>query len=310
MITYDHVTKKDKEIVLLDDISFQIKDYSIVCFLGKSDVGKTELFKSFIDNNRIDSGSIDMGLNIHNEKNKIAVVFRDFEENVGLSVLEYLQFYAKCLDIALKDSDVNDLLYKFKLNIYKNVSVDRLNKSTKRLLALAKAMLSNSDVLILESPMSDINDNVKRIIKDILIESIGKKTIIYTANNLMELGDICSHCGVLENGKLLMYGEIEDILLKMQLSMMIELKVLTDEDENKALQLLKADDRVKYVLLENGQIVFAIDGNIEDESNVLKMLLDNGIQVYSYSKDMSSYDFSLENIDNFEKDMLIEKEEF
>ena len=310
MISFNHVTKKDKEIILLDDISFQIDDYSVVCFLGKFDVGKTELFKSFIDNHRIDQGTIDMGLNVNDEKNKIGVVFRDFEENVGLTVSEYLQFYGKCMGMELHDKDINDILYNYKLNIYKNVSVDRLNKSTKRILSLAKAMLSNPDVLILESPMSDIHDNVKKLIKDILIDSIGKRTIIYTANNLMELGDICSHCGVLENGRLIMFGKIDDILLKLQLSMMIELKVLTDEDEKKAVSLLKADDRVKYVLLENGQIVFSIDGNTEDESSVLKMLLDNGIQVYSYSKDMSSYDFSLEDIEKVEKDMLIEREEF
>lgn len=310
MIEFSHVTKKDKEIILLDDISFQIEDYSIACFLGKFDVGKTELFKCFIDNNRIDSGVIDMGINVNKEKNRIGVVFRDFEENVSFTVLEYLQFYGKCLDLELKDNDINEIIYKYKLNIYKNVSVDRLNKSTKRLLSLAKAMLSNPEILILESPMSDINDNTKRLIKDILIDSIGKRTIVYTANNLTELGDICSHCGVLENGRLLMFGEIKDILLKMQLSMMIEIKVLSDEDESKTVQLLKADERIKYVILENDHIIFSIDGNLEDESNILKMLMDNGIKVYSYSKDMSSYDFSLDDMDKVEKDMLIEKEEF
>lgn len=310
MITFKNVTKKDNEIMLLDSISFDIEDYSIVCFLGKYDVGKTELFKSFIDNDRIDDGSIDMGLNFQNEKNKIGVVFRDFEENVGLTVSEYLQFYGKCMGFKLSDDDINDILYKYKINIYKNISVDRLNKSTKRIISLAKAMISNPDVLILESPMSDVNDNVKKIIKDTIIDSIGKKTIIFSANNLIELGDICTHCGVLENGHLAMYGKIEDIMLKLQLSMMINLRVLSDIDEKKAIELLKNDHRVKYVLLENGQIIFSIDGDVEDESNLLKMLLDNGINVYSYSKDMSSYDFSIDDIEKVDKDLLIEKEEF
>ena len=310
MISFNNVSKKDKEIMLLDNISFNIEDNAVVCFLGKYDVGKTELFKSFIENDRIDNGTIDMGLNHNKEKNKIGVVFRSFEENVGLTVSEYLQFYGKCMGVKLSNEDINDILYNYKINIYKNINVDRLNKSTKRIISLAKAMISNPDVLILESPMSDVSDNVKKIIKDTIINYIGKKTIIFSANNLMELGDICTHCGVLENGHLVMFGSIDEIMTKLQLSMVINLRVLTESDEKKAIELLKNDHRVKYVLLEKGQIIFSIDGNIEDESNLLKLLLDNGIQVYSYSKDMSSYDFSLDDMDKVEKDMLIEKEDF
>lgn len=307
MISFKNVTKKDKDIILLEDISFDIPDYSVTCFFGKYDVGKTELFKLFINNENITNGSIELGID---SNKRIGVVFREFETNVTFTVSEYLQFYGRCYGLKLNDKDINGILYKFKLNIYKNVSVDKLNRSTKRILALAKAMLADPSVLILESPMSDINENAKKIIKDTLVDNIGKKTIIFTANNLVELGDICSHCGVLENGRLIMFGKIEEIMQKLQLSMMIELKVLTEEDTKKALELLKNDDRVKYVLLENGQIIFSIDGNLSVESDLLKMLLDNNIKVYSYSKDMSSFDFSIENYDNIEKDILIDKEEF
>lgn len=307
MISFKNVTKKDKELVLLDDITFDIEDKSVVCFFGKSDVGKTELFKTFIDNKRINSGTVDMELS---ENNKIGVVFKNFEKNVGLTVYEYLVFYAKCFEIDLTDKQINEMLYKYKLNLYKNIVVDKLNKSTKRLLSLAKAMLNDPEILLLESPMSDVNDNIKRIIKEVLVDSIGKKTIIFTANNMIELGDICSHCGVLENGRLLMYGTVEDVLEKMQLSMMIELKVVSDEDNKKAIKLLQEDERVDSILVENGNIIFSIDGSIEDEADILKLLVSNDIEVCSFSKDSSSFDFSLEDIDSIEEDMIINKEEF
>lgn len=293
MISFSNVVKKYKNFILLDDISFTIPDFAVVCFIGKNDMGKSELFKTFVDNKRIDSGIINMGLD--KGFKKIGVVFRDFEKNVGLTVSEYLKFYAKCNNINLDDKKINDILDQFKLNIYKNINVDRLNIGTKRLLSFVKAIIHEPDILVLESPMSDVNNNIKNIIKKTLINFIGKKTIIFTANNFMELGDISTHCGILDNGKLVMFGETDEILEKIQLSTLLELKVLSEEDEQTALNTLKSDERVKSISIDNDKIFFSVDGDKYDEYEILKKLIDNNIKISSYSKDLSSFDFQVDD---------------
>lgn len=293
MISFSNVVKKYKNFILLDDISFTIPDFAVVCFIAKNDMGKSELFKTFVDNKRIDSGIINMGLG--KGFKKIGVVFRDFEKNVGLTVSEYLKFYAKCNNINLDDKKINDILDQFKLNIYKNINVDRLNIGTKRLLSFVKAIIHEPDILVLESPMSDVNENIKNIIKKTLISFIGKKTIIFTANNFMELGDISTHCGILDNGKLVMFGETDEILEKIQLSTLLELRVLSEDDEQTALNILKSDERVKSISIDNDKIFFSVDGDKYDEYEILKKLIDNNIKISSYSKDLSSFDFQVDD---------------
>ena len=111
------------------------------------------------------------------------------------------------------------------------------------------------------------------------------KTIIISSHILMELAEMCTSIGIIERGKMILQGSIEDILETVDTSNPLIIRVYDQVDT--AVLLLKREENESLTI--RGNSIFAsFSGNREEEARLLKTLIDNGVLVQSFSREQGS----------------------
>ena len=307
MIEFKNVKKVINNIVVLKDVSFSIEENSIVSFIGEENSGKTVLAKVFANPKDIDGGSINF--NIDTSKVKIAVMFDEFEKNLNMTVYEYFSFYIDCYGISVKrDEIINNIFEKYKLAILKNANIDTLNLSVKKLINLIRLLINEPNILVLDNPLKYVNNNIKNLIREILLENKKNMITIFTSNNMLELGDICTHIGILENGEIVKFGKVNNILDELNLSNRMEMKV--SSDITNAINILKQIKSVQNIVFDADRIYFVIDGDDSDREEVLKVLIDSGVKVNSYREDIEALGQIYKSIKLFSDTKILSEDKF
>ena len=311
MIKIRNIKKIVNNITVLKDISFDIYDNSIVAIIGKQNSGKNYLINAIANTNCIDSGSIDYGKNSDGTNKKIAICFDELEKNVHMSLIDYFIFYGQCFGINNREELIDKaekIIDKYKLNMYKHINIDDLNISIQKLVSVLKLLMCDADVFLFDNPMNNLDKTDKDAIKKMFNEILYNKTIIFTCNNLNELGDFASHIAVLNNGELVAYDEIDQVLFKAELKKQIEIQILSDIDY--AAKFLRNDERVKNIIINDKKLLIQYDGDVQEENELLKRLIDNNIKVYSFKKDVANFEDLSERLKDNEENFVIDKENF
>ena len=131
-----------------------------------------------------------------------------------MTVWEYLDFFAACYEIpeATRAGLVNDLLELVDLGHRRNDMVDALSRGMKQRLCLARTLAHDPQVLILDEPASGLDPRARVEIRELLKElSRMGKTIFFSTHILSDVNEICSHVGIVEAGKLVTQGTLEEI---------------------------------------------------------------------------------------------------
>jgi ABC-2 type transport system ATP-binding protein len=131
-----------------------------------------------------------------------------------LRVWEYLDFFAACYDIPEADRKklIDDLLELVDLAHRRDDMVDKLSRGMKQRLSLARTLAHDPQVLILDEPASGLDPRARVEIRELLVElSKMGKTIFFSTHILADVGEICSHIGIIEAGKMIAQGSMEEM---------------------------------------------------------------------------------------------------
>lgn len=286
MIEFKNVKLNTGTIDILNDISFVIKDNTVTCFLGAKNTGKTSILRLLTGVHDSYYGEILIdGKYLEDSDKKIAMVFDKREQNSDLTVNEYLLFYGSLCN---KDTDymeqyIDKMLKKYSLMSYKHTDVDLLDTQSFKLLQIIKALIDDPDILMFDNifveDSEEFNDKIHSIIKPYL----GHKTIIFASRHLSHLENICDNIGVLEAGNLISFGEKNEVYKNAEMKKKVEVRFLGSEKE--VIDVLSADILVSDIAYSDGKVVFSLDGDEKTENLILKKLLDNGANVYSFKKE-------------------------
>jgi ABC-2 type transport system ATP-binding protein len=200
-----------------------------------------------------------------------------------------LQFYSSAYgipdDIAI--GRAKELLELVDLQDKTNEYVDGLSRGMKQRLCLARTLVHNPDILILDEPASGLDPYTRLQLRSILKNlSESGKTIIISSHILTELAEICSSICIIEKGKVIMNGNIEEILFQVDSSNPLLIHVLNDV--NKAVLLLKKNKYVRTISVDNNNIMVTFIGRKEDEANLLKELVAKDVLVVSFKREQSN----------------------
>lgn len=310
MIRFNHVTKYDKNIAILNDITVTINDNSVVAIIGGNQSGKTIITKLIAGLNKCDYGSIDIDNRYDSSPSVVSLINENFEHNTNMNVYEYLKFYINCYNLHVKNYDkyIDEVLNKYQLKIYKYADVDSLNINTKKILYIARSLMNNPDIIVMDSIMKDMNKETKEQIRKVILDNFMKKTIIVTCNNLVELGDICTHVLVLNSGNLVVYDEMDKILDMMDISKQIEIRIL--DSNKKLLEVLKNDSIVNNIIVDGDRVLISYKGDDENCNMILKKIMDNNIRVYSFKKDIESFAYLNDSISKINNKILLNEVSF
>src|SRR6476659_10828240 len=167
----------------------------------------------------------------------------------GMKVWEFLDFFAVAYQIprGRRKAVIGDVLELLDLTHKRDDFVNGLSRGMKQRLCLAKTLVHDPPVLILDEPASGLDPRARLEVKALLNELKGMgKTILVSSHILSELADFCTMIGIIERGKLLAAGPIQEIQRQLRAHRVLKVRVL-DESTARAAAVLHDDPHVRSV---------------------------------------------------------------
>lgn len=178
MIKIEKISKKFGENVVLNNLSLEIEENKVTAIMGKSGVGKTTLIRILLGLEKKDSGII-TGL----ENKKISVVFQEDRLCDNLSPVLNVKLVT---NKKIKDDEIKKELIEIGLENSLKKKVNELSGGMKRRVAIVRAMMANSDLIILDEPFKGLDIETKNKVFLYLKEKIENKTIIIITHDIEE----------------------------------------------------------------------------------------------------------------------------
>ena len=153
----------------------------------------------------------------------------------------------------------------------------------KQRLCLARSLIHDPELIILDEPASGLDPRARVEMKEILKElrEMGK-TIIVSSHILPELAEMCSEIGIIDHGKLVTQGTVNEIMNRINKKRLVKVK-LSNGKEN-LIRLLKEQSTVKEITENTDNVEFAFEGTNDNLISILRNIIMNGIPIYSFAE--------------------------
>lgn len=291
MIEIENLAKSFGKTKAVDGLSLKIEDGELYGFVGPNGAGKTTTMKIISGLLQADSGSvtingIDAVKNVKKIRSMIGYVPDFFGVYDNLKVLEYIEFFASAYNIVGRGAErkcyrlLNELGLSDKLEFF----VDDLSRGQKQVLCLARALIHEPEILILDEPTSGMDPKSRIEIRNLLKRLNGEgKTIVISSHILHEISELVTGLAVIEEGRVVMSGSIEGIERKMHIENPIIIKV--EDGANIAAGILKEEESVvNLTITEDDEFYVSYNGSEEEEGYLLKKLIEAGVLISSFSR--------------------------
>ncbi|HZW31292.1 MAG TPA: ABC transporter ATP-binding protein [Isosphaeraceae bacterium] len=292
MIEVIHFTKHYGDFVAVEDLSFSIGKGETFGFIGPNGAGKSTTIRFLATLLRPTAGEGRVaGYSVTAEPMSVRRVIGfmpdDFGVYDGMKVWEFLDFFAVAYEIprSYRKKIIGEVLDLLDLTHKRDDYVNGLSKGMKQRLCLAKTLVHDPPVLILDEPASGLDPRARLEMKALLNElrQMGK-TILISSHILSELSDFCTSIGIIERGKLLAAGSIVDIQQQIRSHRVLKVRVL-DESTEKAAELLRQDQAIRLVETYDHTLNAEFEGQDQDMARLLDRLIQNGIVVQSFAEE-------------------------
>ena len=290
MIKIQNISKRYRNVSALNDLTLEIPRGSIYGLIGPNGAGKTTLIRILAALLAPTTGQVWFD---HEEvsqqptliQRKVGYMPDFFGVYPDLTSVEYLEFFAGIHGIPRKKqaSTINDLLELVDLTTKRDAQVETLSRGMKQRLCLARALVHDPDVLLLDEPASGLDPRARVELRELLktLQGMGK-TIIISSHILLELAEMCSDVAIIQGGRLIVSGDVEQVSRRLDGSRQLEIRVLEHQDE--AAQVLTKLSGISNVQHENGSLLQAeFAGDDTALHRLLVELLAQGIPVVSFA---------------------------
>ena len=291
MVEITNLRKEYKNLVAVKGLSLTLEPGDIFGFIGPNGAGKTTTIKmlaTLLDPTsgvaRVDG--IDVTEHPEEVRARIGYMPDAFGVYDDFKVWEYLDFFASAYRIPRPDRPalIDDVLELTTLTEKKESYVEELSRGMKQRLCLAKTLVHDPKVLLLDEPASGLDPRARIEIKELLkeLKAMGK-TIIISSHILPELADFCTSVGIIERGELIVAGPIEAVMREVTGGRVLEIRV-PESDRAKAGEILQTVEHVRAVKLINETLRVDYSGTLDDQSEVLLALIHGQVRVQSFAE--------------------------
>ena len=292
MIKIQHIYKRYRSVHALEDLSLEIPQGAIFGLIGPNGAGKTTLLRILgalipPTTGQVWFGNEEVTQSPTTIQRKIGYMPDFFGVYPDLTSEEYLEFYAGIHGISRhkRSSVVSDLLELVDLTSKRDALVETLSRGMQQRLCLARALIHDPDVLLLDEPASGLDPRARVEFRELLrtLQGMGK-TVVISSHILLELAEICSDIAIIRAGQLVMAGNVEQVTHSLGGGNQIEVRVL--ERATDAKQLLKEMAEISNLLNENedGEVIQAeFSGDNQALHRILAELMAHDIPVVSFA---------------------------
>ena len=223
MIEIKKLYKHYGDFVALNNLDLSIGKGELFGFVGPNGAGKTTTMRILSGLLKADGGEVYIGeVNALEDnqalKKKIGYMPDFFGVYDNLKAIEYMEFYASIYGITGKKARklCMELMELVNLSDKAEFYVDSLSRGMKQRLCLARSLVHNPDLLILDEPASGLDPRARFEMKGILknLNDMGK-TIIISSHILSELAEMCTTIGIIEKGSMITKGTVDEIMSRL-----------------------------------------------------------------------------------------------
>ena len=203
----------------------------------------------------------------------------------GMRVWEFLDFFAVAYRIprSKRKQVISDVLELLDLTHKRDDYVNGLSRGMKQRLCLAKTLVHDPPVLILDEPSSGLDPRARVEVKALLKElrRMGK-TILISSHILTELADCCTSIGIIERGQMLMHGPIDEVYRRIRGDRMVEVKFIDGMEVG--LSVIRSSPHVRNVQVNNNAVTIELVTDDRGVAELLQQLVSQGVGIRSFAE--------------------------
>ena len=276
----------------LDDITFNVKQGEIFGLLGPNGAGKSTLINILggtviKSNGLVNVWGFDLDLNPRQVRASIGIVPQEINVDPFFTPKKLLDIQAGMYGVAKKDRITDKILELTSLTDKADSYMRSLSGGMKRRLLLAKAMVHQPPILILDEPTAGVDVDLRQKLLE-NVKELNKQgvTIILTTHYLQEAEELCDRIAIINHGKIVALDKTENLLSEIHLKK-IKFKVKNFKNIGD-----KLDDHLKIEYLKNNQISIKYDKTITNIEDIIFKIKEKGLEI----EDIMTEDADLEDV--------------
>ena len=296
MLKIDSLTKNYGSFPALKGLSLEIPDGALHGFVGPNGAGKTTTMRILATLMKPTSGTAFVdGTDVVKDGQKARKLVGYMPDFFGvydsLKCWEYLDFYARCYRIGAEERKkmTRRLLELVQLEEKEDEYVDALSRGMKQRLCLARSLIHDPKLLILDEPASGMDPRARAEMKGILrtLREMGK-TVLISSHILPELAEMCDSLTILDHGELVFSGSVEALNDKMNGNAPLDIRLTEgcgEENVETAVRCLKEMPAVNEILREEPYLLrIRLENGADVCSDVLRQLVMKGVPVIDFHR--------------------------
>jgi len=291
MIQTEDLTKQYGDLKAIDSLKLDLDDGDLFGFIGPNGSGKTTTMRILATLLQPSWGEATVcGYSIYTHPKEIRRLIGYMPDFFGvyddMKVIEYLEFFAAAYRIkgAARRKKCNDMLEMVDLGYKRDAFVTSLSRGMTQRLGLARVLLHDPQVLLLDEPASGLDPRARIEIRGLLKElrKLGK-TIMVSSHILPELADICNKVGIIERGVLMVSAEVAEVMRMVRERPVLAIEIVGDQDA--AAKLLEDHDSVDSVEPRDGKLFATLAAGVDDYSDLPTLLVQAGFKIKTFKED-------------------------
>lgn len=295
MLMIKELTKRYGGFTAVNHLNMHIAKGEIFGFVGPNGAGKTTTMRICCGLLKATAGEVYIdGINAFTNpvaiKRKVGYVPDFFGVYDNLKVIEYMEFFGSMYN--MKREQVRDisrnLLKLVDLAGREDAFVDSLSRGMKQRLCVARALIHNPELLILDEPNSGLDPRARFEIKEI-IKNLGAmgKTVLISSHILPELSEMCTGIAVMERGRLVLKENVGTLVTRSEYTQPVKVKLVsgTADDKERTVMLLKENPLTEKVLLTEEEILVYFNGDEAALAVLIKYLIQNDLPISGFHRD-------------------------
>ncbi|HSB00828.1 MAG TPA: ABC transporter ATP-binding protein [Anaerolineales bacterium] len=300
LIEIRELTKRFAQRAAVDQINLTIESGEIFGLVGPNGAGKTTTMRMLVTLLEPDHGEIWVGgHSVQKDPRAVRRMIGFMPDSFGvygdMTVHEYLDFFGACYQIPPPQrlSLIDDLLELVDITHRRADMVDTLSRGLKQRLGLARVLIHDPSILVLDEPASGLDPRARVEIRELLLEiaRLGK-TIVFSSHILADVAELCTRVSIMENGKVVALGTLDQLSERAIPHRLIRIAFLSQVGLEKAQSALAMLPGISAIRAQDGQgkvewisLEAEFSGDDQLLHQLLASLIGQGLPVVHFSEE-------------------------
>jgi ABC-2 type transport system ATP-binding protein len=282
----------------VNDISFEVQPGSVFGFIGPNGAGKTTTMRILATLELPTCGDALIGgksciSDPDIVRKRMGFMPDGFGTYHNMNCVEYLDFFARAFGMTgnQRTARIRTVLGFTGLDKISSKSIRGLSKGMRQRLCLGRSMIHNPDVLILDEPANGLDPRARIELRQMITQLAGEgKTVLVSSHILTELAEMCDQVGIIERGRLLAVGSVDEIQQRQTSTTTITIRALQNADQLHA--LLTQQTKIDQLQRNQNAFQFLWKGDQQEQAALLRKIIQEGHDLLEYT----SKSISLEDV--------------